>query len=219
MAPALGRFTDDVLFGKVWPDGALGRRDRSLVTLSILVATGKFGQIASHTRRGLENGLSPVEIAEILTHLAFYSGWPNSMSAVPEVAKIFDEQGIVPPAEEDAPLALDSTTEAARKASIRDNVTPTAPGLAADTDDVLFADLWRRPQLAPRDRSLVTMSALIGMGQAEQLGFHANRAMDNGLSIAEAGEALRHAAYYAGWPRAMSAVGALKAMLTARKPS
>ena len=209
-----------MLFGKVWPDGALGRRDRSLVTLSILVATGKFGQIASHTRRGLDNGLSPVEIAEILTHLAFYSGWPNCHVGRTRSGEDLRRAGLsFLPAEDRASLALDPTTEAARKASIRDNVTPTAPGLAADTDDVLFADLWRRPQLAPRDRSLVTMAALIGMGQAEQLGFHANRAMDNGLSISEAGEVLRHAAYYAGWPRAMSAVGALKAMLAARKPS
>jgi 4-carboxymuconolactone decarboxylase len=219
VTPALGRYTDEVLFGRVWPDAVLAPRDRSLVTLSILVSTGKYAQIASHARRGLENGLSPVEISELVTHLAFYSGWPNAMSSVPELAKIFDERGIRLAEEGGSLPAFDPEAEASRKISIEENVAPTAPGLASDTDDVLFADLWLRPQLVPRDRSLVTMAALIGLGQAEQLTFHVNRAMDNGLTGAEAGEVLRQAAYYAGWPRAMSAVGVLKAVVATRKPA
>jgi 4-carboxymuconolactone decarboxylase len=77
-----------------------------------------------------------------------------------------------------------------------------------DTADVLFRDLWLRPDLAPRDRSLVTVSALISAGQVAQIPFHLNRAMDNGLTRAEAQEAqeaISHLAYYAGWPNAFSA--------------
>jgi alkylhydroperoxidase/carboxymuconolactone decarboxylase family protein YurZ len=78
------------------------------------------------------------------------------------------------------------------------------------TTDVLFRDLWLRPDLAPRDRSLVTVSALIANGQAAQISFHLNRAMDNGLLQTEAAEALTHLAFYAGWPNVFSALPVAK---------
>ncbi|MDP9808281.1 hypothetical protein J2W42_001119 [Rhizobium tibeticum] len=81
---------------------------------------------------------------------------------------------------------------------------------------MLFGDLWHRPDLSARERSLVTMSALIAIGQPEQLPFHANRAMDNGLTAGEASEVLSHIAFYAGWPRAMSAVPVLKQVFANR---
>ena len=82
--------------------------------------------------------------------------------------------------------------------------------------DVLFRDLWLRPDLAPRDRSLVTVSALIASGQVAQIPFHLNRAMDNGLTRAQASELLTHLAFYAGWPNAMSAVPVVKSVFDAR---
>jgi 4-carboxymuconolactone decarboxylase len=84
------------------------------------------------------------------------------------------------------------------------------PGLVQYTTDVLFRDLWLRPDLAPRDRSLVTVSALIAAGQVAQITFHLNRAMDNGLTQTEAAEVITHLAFYAGWPNAMSAVPVAK---------
>src|SRR4051812_20441542 len=82
VAPGLGHFTDDVLFGEVWKREALKLRDRSLVTVSALVSTGKTAQIGSHVRRALDNGVRPEEIGELITQLAFYAGWPNAISAV-----------------------------------------------------------------------------------------------------------------------------------------
>src|SRR5215213_4145489 len=84
------------------------------------------------------------------------------------------------------------------------------------TTDVLFRDLWLRPGLAPRDRSLVTVSALIAAGQVAQVPYHLNRAMDNGLSRAEASEVVAHLAFYAGWPNAFSAVPVLKRVFDSR---
>lgn len=81
-----------------------------------------------------------------------------------------------------------------------------APKLAELTDDVLFGDVWERAELSKRDRSLVTVAALIANGNTEQLTGHLNRAMDNGLSEAELSEVIVHLAFYAGWPRAFSAV-------------
>jgi 4-carboxymuconolactone decarboxylase len=77
--------------------------------------------------------------------------------------------------------------------------------LAELTDDVLFGDVWARPGLSPRDRSLVTVSALIAMNRPDQLRGHLQRARDNGLTEAELVEAITHLAFYAGWPSAVTA--------------
>ena len=81
-----------------------------------------------------------------------------------------------------------------------------APKLAELTDDVLFGDVWERADLSKRDRSLVTVAALIANGNTEQLAGHLGRAKQNGLSETELAEVIIHLAFYAGWPRAMSAV-------------
>jgi 4-carboxymuconolactone decarboxylase len=91
-----------------------------------------------------------------------------------------------------------------------------APGLVEHTTDVLFRDMWLRPDLAPRDRSLVTVSALIASGQVAQVTYHLNRAMDNGLTREQAGEVVTHLAFYAGWPNAFSAVSVVKDVLEKR---
>jgi len=81
---------------------------------------------------------------------------------------------------------------------------------------VLFRDLWLRPALAPRDRSLVTVSALISLGHVAQISYHLNRAMDSGLTQAEASEVLTHLAFYAGWPNVFSAVPVAKGVFDKR---
>lgn len=81
-----------------------------------------------------------------------------------------------------------------------------APKLAELTDGVLFGDVWERAELSKRDRSLVTVAALIANGNTEQLTGHLKRAKDNGLSETELAEVIIHLAFYAGWPRAFSAV-------------
>ena len=80
-----------------------------------------------------------------------------------------------------------------------------APKLVELTDDVLFSDVWARPELAPRDRSLITCAALITNGSTEQLRAHLGIAKANGVTEAELKEVIIHLAFYAGWPRAMSA--------------
>ena len=85
-----------------------------------------------------------------------------------------------------------------------------APGVVHYTTDLLFRDLWLRPDLAPRDRSLVTVSALIASGQVAQIPYHLNRAMDSGLTQAEASEVFTQLAFYAGWPNVFSALPVAK---------
>ena len=78
------------------------------------------------------------------------------------------------------------------------------------TDDVLFCDVWERPELSPRDRSLITVAALVALCREKQLPFHLARALTNGLTRAELVEAITHLAFYAGWPCASTAIGVLK---------
>jgi 4-carboxymuconolactone decarboxylase len=85
-----------------------------------------------------------------------------------------------------------------------------APKLAELTDEVLFGDIWARPGLAPRERSIATLAALIALNRAEQLPFHLRRARDNGLTDEELVELTTHLAFYGGWPVAMSALGELR---------
>jgi len=96
------------------------------------------------------------------------------------------------------------------RSSIRKTYGDFAPKLVELTDDVLFGDVWERAELSRRDRSLVTIAALIAGGHVEQLPFHLNRGRENGLTAAEIVEAITHLAFYCGWPRAMSAIRVAK---------
>ncbi|HVI37532.1 MAG TPA: carboxymuconolactone decarboxylase family protein [Gaiellales bacterium] len=89
-----------------------------------------------------------------------------------------------------------------------------APGLVHFTDDVLFGEVWKRPELAPRDRSLITVAALVAGGNAEQLTFHLQYAKDNGATEDELIEAITHLAFYTGWPKAFSAMAVAKQVFT-----
>ena len=89
IAPKLAQLTDDVLFGDVWERPQLSKRDRSLITCAALVATGKVEQLSFHFPRALENGVTQEEIVELITHLAFYAGWPSAMSAITKAKELF----------------------------------------------------------------------------------------------------------------------------------
>ena len=90
-SPKLVSLTDDVLFGDVWERSALSKRDRSLATITALIALRASEQLPFHLKRGVENGLTQEEIVELITHMAFYSGWPSAMSAIGVAKKVFEE--------------------------------------------------------------------------------------------------------------------------------
>jgi 4-carboxymuconolactone decarboxylase len=97
----------------------------------------------------------------------------------------------------------------------RRSIGDIAPKLAALTDDVLFEDVWNRPELAARDRSLITVAALVAGGDADQLRFHLGRAKENGVTDTELIEAITHLAFYVGWPKAMTAITVAKQLAAA----
>jgi len=91
-APKLVDLTEDVLFGDVWERPELSKRDRSLITCAALIATGKTEQMAFHFPNAIKNGVTREELVEMITHLAFYSGWPNAMSAARRAKELFVEK-------------------------------------------------------------------------------------------------------------------------------
>jgi 4-carboxymuconolactone decarboxylase len=82
IAPKLAEITDKVLFGDVWADGSLSPRDRSLVTITNLMALYRHNELGFHLKKGIENGLTKDEIVAVITHTAFYAGWPTAMTAI-----------------------------------------------------------------------------------------------------------------------------------------
>ncbi|MEV6020035.1 MULTISPECIES: carboxymuconolactone decarboxylase family protein [unclassified Streptomyces] len=89
-APKLADLTDDVLFADIWQRPGLSARDRSLITVATLAALGRDAQLTGHLQRALDNGLTHDELAEAVTHLAFYAGWPAAMTATTLLAHIID---------------------------------------------------------------------------------------------------------------------------------
>ena len=94
VAPGLAEYTDEVLFGDVWRRSDLSLRDRSLVTVSALVASGNTAQLKGHLNRALDNGIKPSEISGVITHLAFYAGWPNAVSTLGVAREVLESRGV-----------------------------------------------------------------------------------------------------------------------------
>jgi 4-carboxymuconolactone decarboxylase len=219
VAPALKAYTQSRLLGDVWKRPGLAPRDRSIVTLAALIARNQTIEMPFHLNLALDNGVQPREISEIVTHLAFYAGWANAMSAVAAARDVFAARRIGVdqlPSASVTLLPINEDAEAQRAKFVQEQFGPSFPGVVQYTTDVLFRDLWLRPDLAPRDRSLVTVSALIANGQMAQLTPHLNRAMDNGLTEAQASEAITHLAFYVGWPNVFSAMPVAKDVFAKR---
>nr|WP_244206985.1 carboxymuconolactone decarboxylase family protein [Caballeronia pedi] len=219
VSPALERYTNDVVLGNLWKRPQLSARDRSVVTLSVLIARNQSAELPSYLDLALDSGLTPGEISEIITHLAFYSGWANATAAAKVTSTVFERRGITAAQLPDATvelLPLDKAAEALRESTVQQNFGLVSPGVLQFTRDTLFNDLWLRPGLAPRDRSLVTVSALVATGQVAQLTYHLNRAMDNGLIAEQASEVMTQLAFYAGWPNVFSALPVVKDVLAKR---
>ncbi len=219
VAPALEAHTQERLYGEIWRRPGLSPRDRSLTTIAMMIARGQQPALTYYADQALENGVAPREISETITHLAYYCGWGAAMAAIGPVGEVFARRGIgadqLPSATPDL-APIDAAGEARRAQTVSDQFAATSPELVGYTTDYLFKDLWLRPDLAPRDRSLITVAALIAAGQTAQIPFHLNRAMDNGLTQAQASEMITHLAFYAGWPSAMSALPAARDVFAAR---
>lgn len=220
VAPVLVNYTENNLVDELWHRPDLSTRDRAIVTVAALVSKNSSLGYPYYFNKALESGLKPAEFSELLTHLAFYAGWPSAFGAISVLKGIFDERGVTVddlPSVNPPLLPLESAIpdESIRLAFIADTVAPVSAALQHFTDDLLYHEVWRRPGLSPRDRSLATVATLAALGQAEFLPFYGNRALLHGVTKQEFGEALAHIAFYSGWGNAIRAAGVLKPVLNA----
>jgi 4-carboxymuconolactone decarboxylase len=190
VSPALAQFTQEAVTEGVWNRPGLSRRDRGLITVAALIARSQALAMPHYFEKALDSGVTASEISEIILHLAFYSGFPNAMAAVGAAKDVFEKRGIsaeaLPPVR-DVLLPLNEETESQRATQVANNFGAVSPGLVQNTTDLLFRNLWLRPALAPRDRSLVTVAALIASGQVQQISYHpqsgARQRSDAGTSV------------------------------------
>jgi 4-carboxymuconolactone decarboxylase len=169
----------------------------------------------------LDADLTPAEISELVTHMAFYAGWPNAFSAVDVLKEIFTQRGIgADQLPNIAPkllhLAEAVPDEATRVGFIAENIGPVSAGLQHYTDELLYHEVWLRPGLELRLRNLATITALIATGNTQFLPLYLNRAMEKGITRAQVAELLAHVAFYAGWPVAIGGAGVVKKFFDAR---
>jgi len=210
LAPGMAALTDDVLYGDIWRRPALSPRDRSLVTVAALIATGRTTPLAGHLGRALDNGVQPSEASGLLAHLAVYCGWPSAVAALDAYEQVYTARKVdTETLRAVGPRLPVPSSDSARAKAANDAWATVAPKFVQLTNDVVFDDLWRRSDLSLRDRSLVTIVALAAMGDDDQLEFYLRRGIESGLTRDQIVEAVTHLMFYAGWGRAAGAMTAI----------
>ena len=199
-SPYLGELRNSLVYGEIWERPQLSKRDRSLITIGVLQALTRE-ELAIHIPRGLDNGLTPEEISEIILHVTFYAGWPTGVQASITAASAFEERGLLlgelPSAPPDSVASTPSSLSDAYAA---------VPRLGELRNSLLYGDIWERPLLSKRDRSLVTVAVNQALYATNELRTHINRALDeNGVTPQEISEVILHVTFYAGWPAAVNA--------------
>jgi 4-carboxymuconolactone decarboxylase len=201
-SPYLGELRNKVLYGEIWERPQLSKRDRSMITIAVLLAQAR-DELRGHIERGLANGLTAEEISEIILHTTLYAGWPTGATASGVAAEVFKRKGLT--------LAKASEYRPAPKPDKRRYTTgayAAVPRLGELRDSMLYADVWERPQLSKHDRSLITVVVAQALRATDELRGHIRRALDeNKVTPQQLSEAILHTAFYAGWPSAVSAGG------------
>lgn len=196
-APEFARYNDDILFGEVWSrNDILSLHDRSIVTICALVGSGVLdSSLKYHIQTAKTNGVTRDEMVEIVTQLAFYAGWPKAWAVFPMAKDVYGS---------DEPAQIEREPEPYPQDAGRKNLGDFAPDFARYNDDILFGEVWSRNNiLSLHDRSLVTVSTLIGAGIfTDALKHHLANAKANGVTREEMVELITQLGFYAGWPKA-----------------
>ena len=219
---ALGSFALDFVMGEIWSREQLSRRDRNLVVLAILGAIHQTNQLAYYVPGGIRNGLTPTEIREIYVHLAGYAGFPRALDAMAETNRLLAEMGHaaptsgLPPADrltgaERRERSIEvmkklSGQESADAGKLLEGIAGKLGPLAEAGVDFAFGEIWARPQLSRRDRSLLVVSVLAALGRADELDIHVPAALRHGVTKTELEEVMLTVFAYAGAPLAVEGI-------------
>lgn len=223
----LGSFAFDVV-GEMWSRPGLSRRDRSLFIVAILGAQARDEELELHTEIGIRHGLTRTEVEELLLHIAAYAGYPAAMAASRHIdaalkraegsEKLEGRQGAT--AKSDAERDRDGTAVLHTLSGGRTSADPdeARAAIEASLGDVgvmalrwAFGEIWCRPELSRRDRSLAVIAILTSLGATEELAFHVPGGLSHGLTRAEIEEVMTHLTLYCGFPRAVEGMRAARA--------
>ncbi|MBW2667914.1 MAG: carboxymuconolactone decarboxylase family protein, partial [Deltaproteobacteria bacterium] len=210
----------DHVLGDIWSRPGLARRDRSLVSVTALTCLGCQVELRTHLAGALHHGVAVDEIEELMLHLCGYAGYPRALDGMRTAMALFTEREDV-----ERPLPRPSA-EAKSDAQRRQDGAQAfkqVMGWEAPTDVVvrimeerlgalgdfaiqhLMGEIWSRPQLSRRDRSLVTLAALISLGKTTELRVHIPAALRHGMSREEVDEVILQLSLYLGYPTAVEA--------------
>ena len=222
---ALGTFAFTAV-GQMWDRPQLSRRDRSLMIIATLAAQSRDEELTLHTQIGHRHGLSRVEIEEINLHIAAYAGFPAAMAAHRRIDAALREIEGVERFDREGADHLDDAERLVRAGDVRASMTggqadpdPQADlqAIKAQLGDVgewamlwAFGEIWSRPQLSRRDRSLVVIAILTVLGQEAELAFHVPAGLQHGLTREEVEEIMTHLCLYAGFPKAVDGMRAAR---------
>ena len=197
-AQYLGEIRNTVLYGDIWERPQLSARDRSLITVAVTQALYATNELRLHIGRALDNGVTQSEIAELIAHVLWYSGFPTAVNAARVAAEVFAERGLPESPPESSPREPNPDDH------LFPGVFPATP-YVADLLDLLYAETWERPELSPRDRSLVTVAVGTALYASSEVRFHVGRALDNGVTQEEISELITHVTFYSGFPTGVNA--------------
>lgn len=216
---ALGTFAVDFVMGEIWSREQLSRRDRNLVVLAILGAIHQTNQLAYYVPGGIRNGLTAEEIREIFVHLSGYAGFPRALDAMAEANRLLAKMGHPPPAEAAERLTGEqrrarsievmtrlSGQESADAGKLLEGIAGKLGPLADAGVDFAFGEIWARPQLSRRDRSLLVVSVLAALGRDDELDIHVPSALRHGVTKTELEEVMLTVFAYAGAPLAVEGI-------------
>jgi 4-carboxymuconolactone decarboxylase len=180
--PYLADLLNEWMYGEVWERPDLSKRDRSLATIAVAQALGASSELRAHLGRGLDNGVTQTEIAEVVTHVAFYSGIPGAVNASRVAAAVFEARSLPMPEADH----------------------PAAPYLDTLVDGVL-AETWARPELSPRERSLITVAVAQTLYATDELRAQMERALETGVTPEALAEVVAQVTLYSGFPMGVNA--------------
>lgn len=228
---AFGGYVVDYVFGQVWQGSELSRRDRNLAALAMLGALDRYNAFRVHVGFTEANGLSREEVTEVALQVAGYSGFPAGSELMGVLQRLWSEV-------DGEPYRFAAAERKDDEQRHRDAVdvqrTLTGRETAQDPGEALagmerigpvgklafefaFGDLWSRPELSRRDRSLVVVSILVALNKPDELQFHIPGALNHGVTETELAGVMATAAPYCGFPRAVEGYRTLRRILRERE--
>ena len=228
LVPGMGDWVTASLFGEVWGRPGLPKKLRSIATMTALTVTGKEPQLKGHIGYALNLGWTKEELGEMFMHLVFYAGLPSTLNALSVARTVFEERGLMDDGSGEAEVGESTAERIAKGNEVLEEVTLGNPeeasgaeyGLVSGMEEwvtaSLFGDVWGRPGLEKKVRSIATMSALCVLGRLPQLKGHVAWALNLGWSREEIGELFLHLVFYCGLPACLNALGVAKEVFDER---